>query len=489
VTVSSYYASLSAKVRRLLNALWARRGKVILFSLFSVAMFLAAWFVPIGFRSVALMWAAFLSFAILMIAFAYKMRRYVQMVISENQLLKASVDDARHYADLRLDAEVRAVRATSREAFQSQALSVKKLIENQKTSQDKQAKSIEEMHSEYKAALELTRNKLDAGELQISQLSEEVRRVRLGIEQRMHHEIEDALQASLQDQKEQYARLDAELVSLQQIASADTAFLRFNRVLSQDHIATLKKGWSKRLSTNFTSSSLGYMAQRIRHIEGASNGRLATQIEDAVLRTLVASSSQSRSLEILEIGSLFGVGLTMIYDFVKHRFDEVHLTAIDPLDGYYGANTLDALLQIPVNKENFWDNMRLSGVPENNVTLIDRFSHEDEAIKAASLRQYDVLIIDGDHSYAGIKADFENYACMVKRGGYIIIDDYGSDDWPDVKAYVDAEVAPIKELGLVGIEWRTAVFRVTQKINEPNRIKPRVTSRSKASNSSVTKAQ
>lgn len=485
MTVSSFYASLSAKVRRLLNALWARRGKVILFTLFSATMFVAAWFAPIGFRSVALMGAAFLIFTILMIAFAYKMRRYVQMVISENQLLKASVDDARQYADLRLDAEVRAVRATSREAFQSQASSVKQLIENQNSKQAQQAA----MHSEYKAALEQTRNKLDASELQISQLSEEVRRVRLGIEQRMHHEIEDALQASLQDQKEQYARLDAELVSLQQIASADTAFLRFNRVLSQDHIATLKKSWSKRLSTNFTPSSLGYMAQRIRHIEGASNGRLATQIEDAVLRTLVAASSQSRSLEVLEIGSLFGIGLTMIYDFVKHRFDEVHLTAIDPLDGYYDANTLDTLLQIPVNKENFWDNMRLSGVPENNVTLIDHFSHEDEAISTASLKQYDVLIIDGDHSYAGIKADFENYAWMVKRGGYIIIDDYGSDDWPDVKAYVDTEVAPIKELGLVGIEWRTAVFRVTQKINEPSRIKPRVTSRSKARNTSATRAQ
>lgn len=35
----------------------------------------------------------------------------------------------------------------------------------------------------------------------------------------------------------------------------------------------------------------------------------------------------------------------------------------------------------------------------------------------------DVLFIDGDHSYKGVKADFENYKGLVKKGGIIVFHD------------------------------------------------------------------
>ena len=38
----------------------------------------------------------------------------------------------------------------------------------------------------------------------------------------------------------------------------------------------------------------------------------------------------------------------------------------------------------------------------------------------------DLAYIDGCHSYDGIKNDFETYTTFVKKGGYIIIDDYTS---------------------------------------------------------------
>jgi len=39
----------------------------------------------------------------------------------------------------------------------------------------------------------------------------------------------------------------------------------------------------------------------------------------------------------------------------------------------------------------------------------------------------DVLFIDGDHSYQGVKADFENYSPMVRKGGLIIFHDIVED--------------------------------------------------------------
>jgi hypothetical protein len=61
-----------------------------------------------------------------------------------------------------------------------------------------------------------------------------------------------------------------------------------------------------------------------------------------------------------------------------------------------------------------------------------------------------------------VKADFENYAHLVKVGGFVILDDYGATDWPDVKSFVDQEVMPREWLAQVGVEWRTAVFRIVK---------------------------
>ena len=70
---------------------------------------------------------------------------------------------------------------------------------------------------------------------------------------------------------------------------------------------------------------------------------------------------------------------------------------------------------------------------------------------------------DGDHSYAGVKADFVNYLSAVKRGGYIIFDDYDAPEWPGVKEFVDTYVRGNPDVGLVGTSGRTAVFRVVRK--------------------------
>jgi hypothetical protein len=49
----------------------------------------------------------------------------------------------------------------------------------------------------------------------------------------------------------------------------------------------------------------------------------------------------------------------------------------------------------------------------------------------------DMLIIDGDHSESGISEDLMRWLPRVKEGGYVLIHDYGSDNWPAVKDVVD----------------------------------------------------
>ena len=55
--------------------------------------------------------------------------------------------------------------------------------------------------------------------------------------------------------------------------------------------------------------------------------------------------------------------------------------------------------------------------------LIVGLSEVPEVIKKAASLKLDVLYIDGGHDERHIKNDIENYAHLVKQGGYMVIDD------------------------------------------------------------------
>lgn len=297
-------------------------------------------------------------------------------------------------------------------------------------------------------------------------------------------DLEGAVSANLADKVAATVDAQAEIVrrveSAERTAAFDNAvwFQHFNRRLQRAHIETLEREWARKLSVQASRPSLGYMAARAVEVERELEGRLATSIEDVLLRTMVARATKGASIDVLEIGTLFGVGAAIMYDGLKNHFDNVRFTLLDPLEGYYSEGRPDILTGEPVTERVLRRNLARVGMREDELRVIQRLSTDVEAIREASDRLYDVLVIDADHSYGGVKADFENYGRMVKLGGYVIFDDYGSEDWPDVKAYVDAEISSVDFLAPVGATWRTSVFRV---VKQPSESKParRVTATAK----------
>ena len=126
--------------------------------------------------------------------------------------------------------------------------------------------------------------------------------------------------------------------------------------------------------------------------------------------------TQANKVSILEI-KLFSVSAQYIYEAAANECDNVHLTVIDPLDGYYASGNRDILTGAQVSETTLRHNWSRAPIPEENYTIIKHLSTDSAALEEARRREYDVLIIDGNHSFDGVKFDFEHYGPMVRQGG------------------------------------------------------------------------
>lgn len=59
----------------------------------------------------------------------------------------------------------------------------------------------------------------------------------------------------------------------------------------------------------------------------------------------------------------------------------------------------------------------------DNVRSLKGFSNDTEVLERARTGTYDVIYIDGDHSYNGVIADITNYSPLIKDQGFLVMDD------------------------------------------------------------------
>ncbi len=126
-----------------------------------------------------------------------------------------------------------------------------------------------------------------------------------------------------------------------------------------------------------------------------------------------------------EIGTFNGGSASLI---LQHFF-ETDIYCIDPLH----LNNRNSLQIVENNIQKFNKN-------NYKTKIYQQFSTDKTLINELDKNNFktDILFIDGDHSYTGVKFDFENYNKYVNPGGYIIFDDYNdSINSPDVKKYVN----------------------------------------------------
>lgn len=118
-----------------------------------------------------------------------------------------------------------------------------------------------------------------------------------------------------------------------------------------------------------------------------------------------------QNFSFLEVGVFKGATLSVI----KLLRPDANVFGITPLDST-GIDWEDDYRQ---RIHDIFDKFNDSKYPH----IFHGRSDNDKVVAAATMLKYDVVYIDGDHSYEGALFDLNTYAPQVKSGGYLVIDD------------------------------------------------------------------
>ena len=138
-----------------------------------------------------------------------------------------------------------------------------------------------------------------------------------------------------------------------------------------------------------------------------------TESELAALVELYRALPERRY--VLEIGSMMGDTLRQ---WLEHGDPGMKIVSVDkvvpPADSRHAAQ---------MAAHGIWPTW--AAAEAATLTVIDGYSQAPETIAAvkAAVPYLDFLFIDGGHDYATVKADYENYAPLVRPGGLIAFHD------------------------------------------------------------------
>ncbi len=122
--------------------------------------------------------------------------------------------------------------------------------------------------------------------------------------------------------------------------------------------------------------------------------------------------------KILEIGIFKGD----FFDFIINNCKPAQIDGVDLFEGVTYSGNADG------NNLEYYDIgkafIELSNKYSDKPSIKLHKSDSNAFFKNVENNYYDIVYIDGDHSYEGVKRDLENAFTKVKNGGYIMGHDY-----------------------------------------------------------------
>lgn len=125
-------------------------------------------------------------------------------------------------------------------------------------------------------------------------------------------------------------------------------------------------------------------------------------------------SQELYGFDFLEIGVFRSQTLALIR-LLSNRYEKnANITGITPLDSTDG-----------VWESNYEEDIKTihNEFKLEHPIILKGLSTDPEIIKKASEKKYDMIYIDGGHTYDVVKSDLKHYSPLVKVGGLLVMDD------------------------------------------------------------------
>lgn len=206
---------------------------------------------------------------------------------------------------------------------------------------------------------------------------------------------------------------------------------------------------------------LDFLNEHRTHIENNKLGfgdRAFHYMWYLIIKSLVSALP---SPNVLEIGVYKGQVISLWSLLANNFAEKVFIYAVSPLEGNPEPKSLFEKFKTFLNKRqridfkvgNYYtqDNYLYSieslfskfNLEFNDVKLIQGYSNDIRVISKVKERYYDLIYIDGDHSFEVVKEDIINYSPLIRQNGYLVMDDAsyylpGNKFWKGYKSVADA---------------------------------------------------
>ena len=139
----------------------------------------------------------------------------------------------------------------------------------------------------------------------------------------------------------------------------------------------------------------------------------------------------------LETGVLWGGSIGLLLSLKNN--DTKNIIGLDLFTGYYERQNHNSIAvdgtSILINEQNHLNfvkkNIELFNEQNTKVNLIKGSSYSPESVNSVKsiTKEIDLIFLDGDHTTEGVTKDFLLYHSFLKKGGFMVCDNYTEHWW------------------------------------------------------------
>ena len=162
---------------------------------------------------------------------------------------------------------------------------------------------------------------------------------------------------------------------------------------------------------------------------------------DKILLHKTAKNLAIQNPIVVEIGSYLGMSSSFIAHAIKAKKGKLYC-----IDTWFNENVPDYCdIGKNVYQEFLFNTKKykfmIIALRGKSCEMVDNFKRLEKKI--------DYLFIDGDHSYQGVKTDWDLYSPFLKPGSIVAFHD---KDWPGVKKLIQESVMPRADVIAEGVD-------------------------------------